>query len=128
MLLRLERKLGGEEAVLLRHRGLRSIKDVVHELFAVRELDAAAVDVSGLLLVHEEEVVAAGAARDVHVLADFDEAVRAEDGQTPVAPGAQTVGREPIDADVAGASVAAQHHVAEVLEVGPRSEEHTSEL
>ena len=44
--------------------------------------------------------------------------VGAEDGEPSVAPGAEPVGREPVDADVAGAAVAAQHHVAEVLEPG----------
>ena len=57
------------------------------------------------------------AAGDVHVLPHLDVAVGAEDRQAAVAPGGQAVGREPVDADVAGAAVAAQHDVAEVLEL-----------
>ncbi len=53
---------------------------------------------------------------DVDVLADLDEAVGAEDRQPAVAPGREAVGREPVDAHVSGAAIAAQHHVAEVLE------------
>ncbi len=87
------------------------------ELLAVRQRDLAGIDVARLLLVDEEQVAAAGAPGDVDVLADLDEAVGAEDRQPAVAPRRQAVRREPVDADVAGAAVAAQHHVAEVFEL-----------
>ena len=84
----------------------------------VAQLHLAGVDVPRFLLIGEEQVTAARASGDVDVLADLDEAVGAEDGQAAVAPGRQTVGREPVHADVPGAAIAAQHHVAEVLEPG----------
>ena len=100
----------------LRHRRLGAVDDVDDELLAVGQRDVAAVDVARLLLIDEEQVARARPAADVDVLADLDEAVGAENRQPAVAPGRQAVGREPVDADVAGAAVAAQHDVAEVLE------------
>ena len=47
----------------------------------------------------------------------FDITIRAQDEQPPVAPGAEAVGREPVQPHIAEAAVAAQHHVAEVLEL-----------
>ena len=104
--------------MLLRHRRLGALEDVVDQLAGEGQRDVLAVDVAGLLLIDQEQVAAALAPGDVHVLADLDEAVGAEDGQAPVAPRAQALWREPVDADVAGAAVAADHAVAEVLEAG----------
>ena len=61
-------------------------------------------------------MVAARPASDVDVLAQLDVALRAEDGQPPVTPGAEAIRGEPVHANVAGAAVAAQHHVAEILQ------------
>ena len=86
-------------------------------MLAVGQLLGGAVDVAGFLLVHQEQVALAGTAGDIDVLADFDEAVGAEDGQPPIAPRRQTIRGEPVYADVAGPAIAAQQNVAEVLEI-----------
>ncbi len=113
----LQRQLGGEEAVLLAHRGLGPVQHVVDQPRAVGQRLGAAVDVLRAFAIDEEEVVAAGPAGDVDVLAQLDVALGAEDRQPPVAPHAQALRREPVDADVAGAAVAAQQHFAEVFEL-----------
>ena len=100
----------------LRHRRLGAIDDVGDERGAVRQGDVTAVDVARLLLIDEKQVTFPGPAGDVDVLAHLDEPVSAENRQPAVAPGRQAVRREPIHADVAGAGVAAQHDVAEILE------------
>src|SRR5215207_148040 len=117
LILRADRELRREEAMLLRHRRLGAVDHVVHELPSIRRLDPLAVDVIRPLLVADEEVVATGPASDVDVLAQLDEAVGADDRETSVAPGGQPIRREPVIADVAGAAVAADHHVTEVLEL-----------
>jgi hypothetical protein len=73
-------------------------------------------------------VLAAGAAGDVGVLAHLDVPVGAEDGEARVAPGVEAVGREPVDADVAGAAVAAHERVAEVVEVAVVGVAHVAHL
>src|SRR5437868_1571433 len=72
LVLRADRELGGEEAMLLRHRRLGAIEHIVDELTSIRRLDALAVDVVRPLLVDEEEMVAAGSSGDVHVLPQLD--------------------------------------------------------
>jgi hypothetical protein len=70
------------------------------------------------LVVHEVEVVARLVARDVDVLAQLDVALGAEDDGAAVAPGAEAVRREPVDADVVRRAVVAdQRGLAEVLEL-----------
>ena len=101
----------------LRHRRLGAVQHVGDEAAPERQIDVRAVDVARLLLIDEEQMVAAGPAGDIDVFAQLDVAVGAEDGQTSVAPGRQPVGREPVDTDVAGAAVPGQHHVTEVLEL-----------
>jgi hypothetical protein len=97
--------------------GLGPVDDVRDQARTERQLDVLAVDVARLLAVDNEEMVAAGTAGDVDVLPQLDVALGAEDRQPPVAPGREAVGREPVQADVARAAVAAEHHVAEVLEL-----------
>ena len=64
------------------------------------------------------DVLGTGAARDVHVLADLDRSLRAQDHEPPVAPGGEPVGREPVDPDIAASAVAFEDGFAEVLELG----------
>src|SRR5690606_26225036 len=117
-LLGLEHQLCGKQAMLLRHGRFGAIDDVVDDLAAVRQLDVARLDVAGGFVVRDEQVAAARASCDVDVLADFDEAVGAEDRQPPITPRRQAVRREPVDADVPRAAIAAHQHVAEILEIG----------
>jgi hypothetical protein len=90
-LLRFQHQLRRQEAVRLRHRRLRPVDDVVHELLTVRERHVAAIDVLRLLLIDQEQVVGPGAAAEVDVLPDLDEALGAEDRQAPVAPRREAV-------------------------------------
>ncbi len=102
--------------MLLRHRCLRPLEDVGDELLAIGQRLLATVDVPSLLLVHQEQVIAAGPPGNVNVLADLDVAFGAKNRQSHVTPGSQSVGSEPVDADVAGPAIAAQHYVAEIVE------------
>src|SRR5258708_38438460 len=101
LVLRANRELGGEEAMLLRHRRLGAIQHVVDELASVWRLHSLAVDVVRSLLVDDEEMVAARPSGDVDILPQLDVAVGAEDGDPAVAPRGETVGGEPVHADYA---------------------------
>ena len=96
--LRLEREAADREDVRLRHRGFGAVAHVGGETAEVAHRLLAAIDVARALLVRHEQMVRAGAALDVDVFAQLDVAVGAEDRETPVAPGRQAVGREPVDA------------------------------
>src|SRR4051794_34792368 len=126
--LRLQRELHREERVRLRHRGFRPVDDVRHEPRPERQIAVLAVDVACLLLIDDEQMVAAGTAADVDILSQLDVALGAEDRQPSVAPRRQAVGSEPVQPDVARAAVAAEHHVAEVLELGPVLVRHVAGL
>ncbi len=67
-------------------RGLGAVEDVVAQALAVVELGVRAVHVAGALAVGQEQVVAAGPALDVHVLAELDVAAGAHQEEAPVAP------------------------------------------
>src|SRR2546423_1005156 len=96
----------------LRHGGLGAVPHVVEELPTKRQLDVLAVEIACSLAVYQEKVVAAWAGRQINVLADLDETVCPEDRQPPVAPAVESIGGEPIDADISSAAVAMQQHVA----------------
>src|SRR5215468_8801 len=115
----LQCELTREEAVRLRHRRLGSIGDVHQQLPAVREITPARVHVAGPLPVDQEEMAGPRPACDVDVLAKLDVTLRPQDHEAPVAPGAEAVRREPVDAGVAAAAIAAKDYVAEVLELRP---------
>src|SRR6266545_4550876 len=106
LLLRFDRQLGGQKAVRLRHRGLSAVENVVDELLAVGQRLLAAIEITGLFLIDEKEVIPSGAlAPEVGVLANFDEPFSPQNRQSPIAPGVQPVGREPVHSDIAGAAV-----------------------
>src|SRR5215831_7443145 len=79
LLLPLQHQLHREERVRLRHRRLRAIDHVGDQTRAERQLDVVAVDVAHLLLIDDEQVIAAGTPGDVDVLAQLDVAVGAQD-------------------------------------------------
>ncbi len=74
------------------------------------------------------QVIAAGFAGNVDVLAQLDVTVGSQDEEPPVAPDAQAVGRKPIHANIAGSAVAVHHHVAEILKFGVRGMIHIRDL
>ena len=86
----------------LRHGGLGAVVDVVAQMLAVGDLGLGAVDVLDAVAVDQEKVIRARSSGDVDVLAQLYGAFRADEEQSPVAPGGQLVRREPVDADVAG--------------------------
>ena len=63
-------------------------------------------------------MVAAGTAADVHLLPKFHVAIRPENRQPAIAEGVERAGREPVNADVPGPTVSAQHDVAKIFESG----------
>ena len=116
---RVERELHGAEAVVLGHGGLGAVQDVVAQRARRSRAGVSdAVHVAGALAVGEEEVVAAGAALDVHVLAELDGALGADQEEAAVAPDRRAVGRHPVDADEAGGVVGGDGGVAVVVPAG----------
>src|SRR5207247_5338163 len=97
-----ELQLHREKRQGLRRRGLGPVQHVVNEPVAVDERRVAAIDVTRLLLIDKEEMVAAGTAADVHLLPKFYIAIRPENRQPAIAEGVERAGREPVDADVPG--------------------------
>ena len=114
----LDDEFGGEQALGLVLSDVGAVDDIGDELWAEGEEDVIAVDVALVGFVDEEEVVAGLVDADVGVLADLDIALSAEDEEATVAPGTESVGGEPVEADVAETAISTEHHVAEVLEFG----------
>ena len=77
----------------------------------------AAVDPPGAGLVRQEQVVGAGHARDVDVLANLEESLGPEHGKAPVTPRRKAVGGVPVDPEEAGRPLGLQEHLAVVVEV-----------
>lgn len=121
-LLGLEAEFGGEEGVLLRHRGLRAVQAVEEELAKEWETDQTGARNAMLALgIDEEELVRAVGGGDVGVFAQFDVALRAEDHEAAVASGAESGGGEPIHAEVTRRAVVGEEVAfAEILEVRMR--------
>src|SRR6266849_637903 len=117
LLLRLQHQFHGQEAVRLRHGGFRTVNNVRHKLFAVRQRVVCGIYVPGLFLFHQKKVTASRSSRDVNVLADFNKSVCAQNGQPAIAPGGKTIWSEPVHADVSSAAVASQHQIAKILEL-----------
>ncbi len=99
------------------HGGLGAVEHVGDELGAIGEGRLAAVDALRALLVDEQTMVDAGCRRCRHI-SELDVAVRAEDRESAIAPGAEALRRIPVDADISRPAIAAQHHLAEILELG----------
>ena len=118
--MRAQAELGGLERVDLRHRVFRAVQAVEDELAEKAEADLAGnVEVLLALVVDEIDVVAGFLAADVDVFAQLDRALGAEDDGAAVAPRAQAVRGEPIDANVIRRPVVAQERgLAEILELG----------
>jgi len=114
----LEAELGGEEGVLLCHRGLRAVQTVEQELAKEWETDQTGTRNAMLALcIDKEELVRAVGGGDVGVFAQFDVTLRAEDHETTVAPGAESCGGEPIHAEVTRRAVVGEEVAfAEILE------------
>src|SRR5260221_13459779 len=54
----------------------------------------------------------------IGILSQFDIAFSAQNEQPNIAPGIQAIRREPIDADITQAAVAAYHNIGKVLQFG----------
>src|ERR1700680_771030 len=113
----LDRKLGCQKALRLVLGSVGSIDDVADKLTTKRKCQIVAVDVPGLILIDDKQIVALLAHGNIGVFSDFDIALRTEDEEPSVAPRAQTEGRKPIEAHVTEAVVPTQHHVAKILKL-----------
>src|SRR5215469_15034129 len=94
---------------------MRAIYNIRYKLRPKRQRHVGTVDISCLLSIDEKEIVALRFHGDICVLADFNIAVSPENKQSPIAPCAQAVWREPVEAHVAEALVTPQDHVPEIL-------------
>ena len=114
----LEAELGGEEGVLLCHGSLRAVQTVEEKLAKERETDQTGARNAMLTLgVDEEELISAVGGGDVGVFAQFNVALRAEDHEAAVAPGAESGGGEPIHAEVTRRAIVGEEVAfAEILE------------
>ena len=91
--------------MFLGHRCLGSVKYVVNQLPSIWKVVVVAIEVTCLFLVGQVEMVATRASANVAVFAYLDESICTDDRQPAIAPGAETVGRKPINADIAGTSI-----------------------
>jgi hypothetical protein len=107
ILLGLDDELGCEEALGLVLRDVGAVDDVGDELWAEGKAQVVAIDVAGLVLVDDKEIVPLFADGDVGVFADLDVSVGAQDEEAAVSPGTEAIGGEPIETNVAKATVAA---------------------
>src|ERR1700719_3529663 len=96
---------------------MRPVHNIAYKLWPERQHDIAAVDVPRLLLIHDEQVIAALAASNIDVFAQFNVALSSKDKQAPIAPRPEAIRSEPIHADISRTPVAMKHHVTEILEV-----------
>jgi len=106
-----------QQALGLVLRGVRPIYHVGDKLRPERQRQIVAVDVPGFILIDNKEIVALLAYGNIRVFAEFDIALSAENEEPSIAPCAEAVRSEPIEAHVTEAVVAAQHHVAKVLKL-----------
>src|SRR3569833_241318 len=110
-------KLRRQQALRLVLGGVGAVDNVADKLRSERQLAIVAIDIACALAVHDKEVVAAGPNRNIGIFAHFDITVGAQHEEAPIAPCAQTIGREPVQPHIAEAPVALQGHVAEILEM-----------
>ena len=107
MRLRRQHQFGGEQRALLILRHRCPFDDVGDELRAKWQRHFGTVQITYTPPVGDKQVISAGPAGDIDIFPELDIAFGAENEETAIAPGRQTIGREPIDADIAGAAVAA---------------------
>src|ERR1700761_8329011 len=113
--LRFDGKLRGEKALRLILGSVGSIDDVADKLRTKRQCQIIAVDVPGLFLIDDKQIVALLAYGNIGVFPEFDITLCPQDEEPSVAPCAETIRREPIEAHVTESVVPAQHHVTKVL-------------
>src|SRR6185369_4382495 len=94
-----------------------AVRYVSNKLRPERKRQAIAVDISRRVFVHDKQIVALLSASNIDILTRFDVSVRPEDEESSIAPRPQAIRSKPVKTDVPEALVAAQHHVAEVLEL-----------
>src|ERR1700723_373388 len=108
LVLRLDHQLRDEQTKRLILRYMRTVDNVSDKLRAEGQVHVVAVDITSLLPIDNKEVVSRLLNRNIGIFSELD-----------VAPRAQSVGSKPVQANVSQAAVAAQHHIAEILEAGP---------
>src|SRR5579875_3128492 len=79
--------------------------------------NAVAIDIASGIFVDNKKVVPSPAPGDVSVFPYFHVAFGAQDEKTTIAPRAETVRSEPVQAHVAEAMVPAEHHVPKILKL-----------
>lgn len=116
--LRLQRQFCCQEIVFLFHRGLGTIDNIVNEKLSIGYRAIVAVEITGFLLVNKKKVVAALSSRQVGVLPYFYKPIRSQDDDSIIAPGIQSVGGKPVQAQIAGTAITGNRCIAEILERG----------
>src|SRR5579862_4039855 len=99
VLLRLDDQFGSEQALFLVLGVVGAVDDVGHEFSTEWKRHIVAVDIAGLLLIDDEEVIALLLDCDVGVLAGFNIAIGPQDEEPSISPGAEAIGRKPVEAD-----------------------------
>src|SRR6185437_3112538 len=97
MHLRLDRELGCEKALRLILCRVGSIDDVIDKLRTKLKRQIVTVNISGLILIDDEEIIPLLAHGDIGVFPQLDIAVRAQDEEPSIAPCAEPKGSEPIE-------------------------------
>ena len=91
---------------------------VANQCLVVGQRGVAALDPPHPVVVHQEQVISPGRARDVHVLPQVDVAPGSNHHETAVAPGRETVRRVPVHPRKAGRAFRPQQYFPVVLEPG----------
>src|SRR5678815_4158176 len=100
----------------LRHCRFSAIEDVVYQLFTIWQLPVLAIDVLHAFLIDQEQMIPARPSSNVDVFSKLHVALSTQNRQPPITPRRQTIRRKPVHSNVAHASIASEHCVAEVLE------------
>ena len=76
LFLRFERQLRCQKTMLLRHGRFSSVKNIVDELFTVRQWFFSAVNIAGFFFIRYEKMVSALVPSRVNILANFNKTFR----------------------------------------------------
>ena len=115
--LRSQRQFHRAKRVGLVHRCLCAVADVMHQLPPKGQFHILAINVMRALLIHQEQVIAAGPPGDIHILAHLDIALRPDHRQPRIPPCGRPFGRKPVHPQIAGTRRRAQQHIAKVLQL-----------
>src|SRR6202022_3918472 len=100
----------GQQALSLVLRYVRAVDDIPDELQPEWQCQIAAIDVTRLFLINDEEVFSLALDPNIDVLAQLYIPLRAKHEEPPISPRPKPVRSKPVQAHVAHSPVTTQHH------------------